>query len=253
MGVVNVTPDSFSDGGLHLSAEAAVAHGERLVAEGADILDLGGESTRPGSDGVDLEEERRRVLPVLRALSGAGVPISVDTRKPDMMRAALDAGASMINDVSALEAPGALDIVAASGAAACLMHKRGEPRTMQDDPRYSDVVSDVRDYLAGRIEAALASGVHRDRLVIDPGFGFGKTLEHNLALLRDLRALGALGVPVLAGLSRKGMLGALTGVRRRSASTAALPRPYWLSMPVLPSCACTTLLRRGTAWRSGRR
>ena len=211
MGVVNVTPDSFSDGGRYASTESAVAHARALIAEGSDILDIGGESTRPGADVVTLEEERRRVLPVIEALADGNVPISVDTRKPVLMREAIAAGASLVNDISALEDPQALEAVAQSSAAVCLMHKQGEPGTMQQDPRYEDVVREVRDYLAGRIEAALKAGIARERLVIDPGFGFGKTQEHNLELARHLRELTKLGLPVLAGFSRKAMLGRITG------------------------------------------
>jgi dihydropteroate synthase len=211
MGVVNVTPDSFSDGGLHATTEAAIAHGRRLIEEGADILDVGGESTRPGAQPVPLDEERRRVLPVIEALAGCGTPLSVDTRKPALMREAIAAGASLVNDIGALESADALETVAGSSAAVCLMHKQGDPQTMQVDPRYEDVVAEVRDYLAGRIDAALAAGIPRERIVIDPGFGFGKTYDHNIALLRAFPALTGLGVPVLAGLSRKAMLGRITG------------------------------------------
>lgn len=211
MGVINVTPDSFSDGGRYVLTEQAVAHARALIEEGADILDIGGESTRPGALPVTLDEERRRVLPVLERLADCGVPVSVDTQKPEVMREAVAAGASMINDINALAAPGALEAVAGTAAAACLMHKQGDPQTMQQAPRYADVVKEVRDFLATRIEAAQRGGVDRERLVIDPGFGFGKTLEHNLALLRELAQIAALGVPVLAGLSRKSMLGKITG------------------------------------------
>ena len=211
MGVVNVTPDSFSDAGAHASTRSAVDHARALVAEGADLIDIGGESTRPGSLPVSLEVERERVLPVLDALAGLDVPMSVDTRKPELMREAIARGASIVNDISALEAPGALETISPSNVGVCLMHKQGDPRTMQDEPRYIDVVREVRDYLARRIEAAVGAGIARDRLLIDPGFGFGKTLEHNLALLRGLRSIVTLGVPVLVGLSRKGMIGALTG------------------------------------------
>jgi len=211
MGVVNVTPDSFSDGGRFPDAARAVAHARALIEEGADILDIGGESTRPGALPVPLEEERRRVLPVLEALAGGAVPVSVDTRTPSLMREALAAGASMINDINALMAPGTLDAVAGSDAAVCLMHKQGEPEHMQDNPRYDDVVREVREFLRDRVAAALAAGIARERIVVDPGFGFGKTLEHNLTLLRGLRQFEALQVPLLAGLSRKGMLGRITG------------------------------------------
>ena len=211
MGVVNVTPDSFSDGGRYASTEAAVAHARTLIAEGADILDIGGESTRPGAEVVTLDEECGRVLPVIEALAGSGVPISVDTRKPALMRDAIAAGASLVNDISSLEAAQALETVAQTSAAVCLMHKQGEPGTMQQNPLYENVVLEVRDYLAGRIEAALKAGIARERIVIDPGFGFGKTQEHNLELVRHLSQLTKLGVPVLAGLSRKAMLGRMTG------------------------------------------
>jgi len=211
MGVVNVTPDSFSDGGLYASAQQAVAHARRLVEEGADILDIGGESTRPGAAQVALDEERQRVLPVLEALAGCGVPLSVDTRKPEFMLEAIAAGAAMINDVTALTAPAALEAVAQAPVAVCLMHMQGDPRTMQESPSYQDVVREVRDYLAQRVAAAEQAGIARDRIVVDPGFGFGKTVEHNLALLRSLAEFRSLGVALLAGLSRKAMLGKLTG------------------------------------------
>lgn len=226
MGVVNVTPDSFSDGGRFVTGGQAVAHARRLIDDGADILDVGGESTRPGSAPVALDEERRRVLPVIEALAGCGVPVSVDTRKPDLMREALAAGAAMINDVNALAAPGALEAVAASEAAVCLMHKRGDPRTMQDDPRYEDVVGEVREFLLQRVAAAEAAGIARNRIVIDPGFGFGKTHEHNVALLRALGEFSRLGVALAVGLSRKSMLGRITGrevgERVHASVTAAL-------------------------------
>ncbi|HXF66866.1 MAG TPA: dihydropteroate synthase [Burkholderiales bacterium] len=211
MGVVNVTPDSFSDGGLHFDAASAAAHARRLIEEGADIIDIGGESTRPGATPVALEEERRRVLPVLEALAGCGVPVSVDTRKPELMREAVAAGAAMVNDVTALRAPGALEAVARADCAVCLMHMRGEPRTMQHDPRYEDVVREVREFLAQRVAQAEAAGIARSRIAVDPGFGFGKTDAHNLALLRALGDLAPPGVALLAGLSRKSMLGRLTG------------------------------------------
>lgn len=211
MGVVNVTPDSFSDGGLLADAGEAIAHGRRLIEEGADILDIGGESTRPGSAPVPIEEERRRVLPVLEGMSACGVPVAVDTRKTQLMRDALAAGASMINDINALGAAGALEAVASSEAAVCLMHMCGDPRTMQDAPAYGDVVREVGDFLRERVAAAEAAGIARNRIVVDPGFGFGKTLEHNLALLRGLSGFAGLGGALMAGLSRKSMLGRLTG------------------------------------------
>ena len=210
MGILNVTPDSFSDGGRFFDREAALRQGRVLVAEGADILDVGGESTRPGAETVPVQEELDRVIPVIEALAGElPVPLSVDTSKPEVMRAAVAAGASLINDVAALRRPGALAAAAASGVPVCLMHMQGEPGTMQQQPTYRDVVAEVRDFLAGRMAACEAAGIPRDRLLLDPGFGFGKTVAHNLALLRDLPALRGLGVPVLVGLSRKSMIGAL--------------------------------------------
>jgi len=211
MGVVNITPDSFSDGGLYLDPKLAITHARQLIGEGADILDIGAESTRPGAAPVSLEEERRRLLPVLEGLAAGNVPVSVDTRKPALMREAIAAGAAMVNDVTALSAPGALEAVAKTPAAVCVMHMQGEPGTMQANPSYRDVVSEVRDYLARRVAAAEAAGIARERILVDPGFGFGKTLEHNLALLRSLGELRSLGGALLAGLSRKAMLGKLTG------------------------------------------
>jgi dihydropteroate synthase len=212
MGVLNVTPDSFSDGGRHYAPAAALEHAARLAEDGAAIVDVGGESTRPGAAAVDTAEELRRVIPVVERLAGTlAVPVSVDTRNPEVMRQALAAGASMVNDVSALSAPGALEAVAAGSAAVCLMHMQGEPATMQAAPRYGDAVAEVREFLRRRVETCQAAGIARDRLVIDPGFGFGKTLEHNLALLAGLSVIASDGLPVLAGLSRKRMIGVLTG------------------------------------------
>lgn len=211
MGIVNVTPDSFSDGGCHLLRDAALAHAQQLLEEGADILDIGGESTRPGALPVGVQEELDRVMPVIEGLRGAPVPLSVDTCKPGVMRAALAAGASMVNDINALQQPEALAAVAASDAAVCLMHMKGRPQNMQEQPQYQNVVREVLQFLRERIAAAEAAGIARERIVADPGFGFGKTLAHNLALLRGLDAFKELGVPVLAGLSRKSMLGAITG------------------------------------------
>jgi dihydropteroate synthase len=211
MGVVNLTPDSFSDGGHFATVESALAHARRLIGEGADIIDIGGESTRPGSAGVSLAEERKRVLPLLEQLAGGAVPVSVDTQKPELMRDAMRAGASMINDINALQSPDALEAVAQSDVAVCLMHKQGTPANMQIDPHYDDVVREVRAYLEERVNAVRAAGIAPDRIVVDPGFGFGKTLEHNLALLRQLAQMKVGGAIVLAGLSRKGMLGRLTG------------------------------------------
>jgi dihydropteroate synthase len=210
MGIVNVTPDSFSDGGRHLQTSLAIEHGIKLAADGADLLDIGGESTRPGAAAVPAEEELRRVIPVIAALAGQGFAVSVDTYKPDVMRAALEAGAVMVNDVNALQAPGALEALAQSDAAVCLMHKQGRPQTMQTAPEYTDVVAEVAAFLRARVAVCVAAGIARARLVVDPGFGFGKTLQHNLALLKNLSSITD-DVPVLVGMSRKSMLGALTG------------------------------------------
>ncbi|MEN6584556.1 MAG: dihydropteroate synthase [Sulfuricella sp.] len=212
MGIVNVTPDSFSDGGKFYITEHAIAHALQLIEHGADILDIGGESTRPGAQSVGVAEELDRIAPVLEGLAHCGLPLSVDTLKPEVMRAAIQTGADMINDVNALQSPRALQAVADSGVGVCLMHMQGEPRTMQHDPRYQNVVTEVKAFLAARVMAAEQAGIARERIVIDPGFGFGKALEHNLALLRGLDAFRSLGVPLLAGLSRKSMLGALTGL-----------------------------------------
>jgi len=211
MGIVNVTPDSFSDGGQHLRRDAAIAHAQQLIAEGADIIDIGGESTRPGAQPVSVQQELDRVLPIIECLRGAPVPISVDTCKPQVMRAAIAAGVQMVNDINALQDAAAMHAVAAANVAVCLMHKQGDPQTMQRQPQYDNVVTEVYEFLRGRIVAVEDAGIGRERIVVDPGFGFGKTLEHNLALLRELEKLAGLGVPVLAGLSRKSMLGALTG------------------------------------------
>jgi dihydropteroate synthase len=212
MGVLNVTPDSFSDGGRFVSMEAAVEQGVRMAAEGAALIDVGGESTRPGAEPVSADEELRRVIPVIEQLRAATTAvISVDTSKAEVMRAASAAGAGLINDVRALREPGALAAAVASGCAVCLVHMQGEPRTMQVAPSYADVVAEVRAFLAARVASSLAAGLAAERLAVDPGFGFGKTLEHNLTLLRRLGELAADGLPVLVGLSRKSMLGTLTG------------------------------------------
>jgi len=211
MGVVNVTPDSFSDGGRYFDPKAAVGHAKALIEEGADMLDIGAESSRPGAPGVSAREELSRLMPVLEGLSDCAIPVSVDTVKPEVMRAAIAAGASMINDTSALRAPGALEAVAASGVGVCLMHMQGEPRTMQHAPAYRDVVAEVGAFLAERAAAAEGAGIARERIVIDPGFGFGKTAAHNFELLRNLDRIAAPGLPVLAGWSRKSTLGAITG------------------------------------------
>ena len=212
MGIVNVTPDSFSDGGAHDTTDAAVAHALRLVEEGADLLDIGGESTRPGAAEVEVEEELRRVVPVIERLAAqVAVPISIDTSKPEVMRAAVQAGAGMINDVYGLRREGALDAAAALGVPVVLMHMQGEPRSMQAAPQYDDVVGEVHRFLAERIFAAEMAGIPKQRIVVDPGFGFGKDTAHNLQLLAQFERFAELGVPVLAGLSRKRSIGELTG------------------------------------------
>ncbi|MBV6417302.1 MAG: Dihydropteroate synthase [Steroidobacteraceae bacterium] len=211
MGVVNVTPDSFSDGGAYFDPDAALARVERVVAEGAAIVDIGGESTRPGAAPVSASEELHRVIPAIERAVRLPVVVSVDTSRPEVMRAAIAAGAHMVNDVRALAAPGALAAVAGTRAAVCLMHMRGSPADMQDDPRYGDVVAEVAAFLAARVAACERAGIARERIAIDPGFGFGKTLEHNLELLRRLGTLGEAGLPVVVGLSRKRMIGAITG------------------------------------------
>lgn len=225
MGIVNLTPDSFSGDGTGDDVAAALAHAEAQRAADADILDLGAESTRPGAAPVPAAMEMARILPVLRVVRDWGVPISVDTSKPEVMRAALGEGAALINDIAALRAPRALETVAASAAGVCLMHMQGEPRTMQADPHYDDVVGEVHDFLAARVAACVRGGIAMNRLLVDPGFCFGKTVEHNYTLLRELRRFTTLGVPVLAGISRKSMLGAVTGrangVARVHASVAA--------------------------------
>jgi len=224
MGIVNVTPDSFSDGGRFLDPAAAIAQARRLVEEGADLIDIGAESSRPGADAVDSKEEVRRLMPVLEAVRELPVPISVDTMKPEVMRMAIAEGASMINDINALRSPGALEAIAASNAGVCLMHMQGEPRSMQQAPRYGEVVAEVKAFLAGRMAAAQAHGIARERIIVDPGFGFGKTVEHNFDLLRHLERIAELGLPVMAGWSRKSTLGTITGrtaTGRLAASVAA--------------------------------
>ena len=212
MGVLNVTPDSFSDGGQFAGLDAAVARAERMVEEGAAIVDVGGESTRPGASPVSAEEEIRRVVPVIERLaSRMAVPVSVDTSKPEVMRAAVDAGAQMINDVRALRMPGALAAAAASGVAVCLMHMQGEPASMQTAPAYEDVIADVRGFLDARVAACLSAGIPRERICIDPGIGFGKLLEHNLALLAGLAGIGEPSLPIVVGVSRKSLVGIITG------------------------------------------
>jgi dihydropteroate synthase len=212
MGILNVTPDSFSDGGRFQSLEFAFERAEQMIADGVDIIDIGGESTRPGSPSVPVQEELARVMPVIYALRELGHALSIDTCKPEVMREAIIAGADMINDINAFRAPGAIEAVAGSDVGLCIMHMQGTPQDMQAQPVYADVVAEVSTFLRERVEALLAAGVARDRVTIDPGFGFGKTVEHNVALLRSISQLQRdLGLPVLAGLSRKSMIGALTG------------------------------------------
>jgi dihydropteroate synthase len=223
MGIVNLTPDSFSDGGSYADSKAAINAARRMVEDGADILDLGAESTRPGAAAVDADEELRRLLPVIDGLADCGVPLSVDTRKVPVMLGALAAGADMINDIGGFTAPGAIDAVARGGCGLCVMHMKGEPGTMQQAPSYGDVVSEVEDFLRDRIDALRAAGVALDRIVVDPGIGFGKTRWHNLQLLEALDELCGLGQPILVGVSRKSLIGELTGrpVERRLAGSLA--------------------------------
>ena len=223
MGIVNVTPDSFSDGGKFLVCDQAIAHAQRLIQDGADILDIGGESTRPGAASAALQEELDRVMPVLEALRDSGVPISIDTQKTEVMTAAIASGASMINDVNALQAAGGIEACARSNVAVCLMHKQGAPATMQQQPTYADVLHEVAAYLCARATACEHAGIAKNRIVIDPGFGFGKTAEHNFRLLRELKSIAQLGYLVMAGFSRKTSLGAVTGrpVEQRLAASLA--------------------------------
>ncbi|MBI2379675.1 MAG: dihydropteroate synthase [Gammaproteobacteria bacterium] len=213
MGILNITPDSFSDGGKFFARDAALAQAERMLAEGADLLDIGGESTRPGAAPVSLDQELERVIPVIEALRGLPVPLSVDTSKPEVMRAAVRAGAGLINDVYALRQPGALEAAAEAGVPVCLMHMQGEPRSMQAAPRYADVVAEVCEFLAGRLRACVQAGIPPSRLLIDPGFGFGKSAQHNLVLLKHLHELRVLQAPILAGLSRKSLIDKVLGGR----------------------------------------
>ncbi len=224
MGIVNVTPDSFSDGGRFSSTDKAIAHAHDLVAQGADILDIGGESTRPGATPVPLDEELNRVIPVIEGLAGIGIPLSIDTYKPEVMREAIKAGVDIVNDVCALQEPQALEIVAASDVGVCLMHMQGRPQNMQQDPQYQDVVKEVYDFLQARLAAAEQAGIAKTRITLDPGFGFGKRTAHNLALLEGLSTLQKLGTPLLIGLSRKSVLGQVAGTdvnERLYASLAA--------------------------------
>jgi dihydropteroate synthase len=222
MGIINVTPDSFSDGGLYASTNDAVSHAEKLIEEGADILDIGGESTRPGSAPVCVEEELHRVLPVVQALANKNTPISVDTSKPEIMRATIKAGATMINDINALQSPGALETVADGEATVCIVHMQGKPQYMQLNPQYEDVITEIKDFLQQRIDAAQAAGIQRERITIDPGFGFGKTLEHNLKLLRYLDQFTDIGIPILVGLSRKSMLREITGNKEKEQTCSSI-------------------------------
>jgi dihydropteroate synthase len=212
MGIVNVTPDSFSDGGKYSAMDAAITHALQLVEEGADILDIGGESTRPKAIPVDLQEELDRVIPVIAALAKQiNIPISIDTYKPQVMQAAIAAGASIVNDVRALQEDGALEVVANSNVGVCLMHMQGTPQTMQDNPYYDNVVSDVKAFLADRLRVSIHAGIRAGRILLDPGFGFGKTRAHNITLIQQLESLTELGQPLLVGLSRKSVLGQVTG------------------------------------------
>ncbi|MBP6096443.1 MAG: dihydropteroate synthase [Methyloversatilis sp.] len=224
MGIINATPDSFSGDGVALDIGRALEQARQFIADGADVLDIGGESTRPGSDPVSSDEELSRVIPIIRALSGLDVPLSIDTWKPEVMREALAAGAAMVNDINGLRAPGAVDSVAASDAAVCIMHMQGTPQTMQVSPFYADVCEEVTDFLLQRACIAQDSGIDRKRIMLDPGFGFGKTSEHNLMLIKGLPGLAVHGYPLLVGLSRKSVLGRLTGrpvTDRVAASVAA--------------------------------
>ncbi|MCY0388503.1 dihydropteroate synthase [Robbsia sp. Bb-Pol-6] len=225
MAILNVTPDSFSDGGQFHSRDAALRHAERLIADGADILDIGGESTRPGAPPLSLGEELDRVMPLVEALHDCGVAVSVDTYKPDVMRAVLDAGADMINDIRGFTEDDALEAVSRSECAVCAMHMRGDPRTMQDAPVYDDVVAEVREFLDRRVIALESAGVARERIVVDPGFGFGKNVAHNYRLLRDLPMTSPGGLPILVGMSRKSMLAAVLGDPLASASQTAAQTP----------------------------
>jgi dihydropteroate synthase len=210
MGVLNITPDSFSDGGQHLDADKAIESAKLMISQGADIIDVGGESTRPGAQSVSISDEINRVIPVIEALHrSTDTPISIDTSKPEVMKLAVKAGASMINDVCALSADGALETVARLNVDVCLMHMQGSPRTMQKDPTYNDVVDDIKDFFSQRIEACIEVGIAEDKIILDPGFGFGKTLDHNLAILKRFNEFKSFGLPLLAGLSRKSMIGTL--------------------------------------------
>jgi len=237
MGILNVTPDSFSDGGQFVNADAALAQAGKMLADGADIIDIGGESTRPGAQAVSVEEELARVIPIIEALrEQSDVFISVDTSKAAVMSAAVAAGADMINDVRALREPGALDAAAALNTPVCLMHMQGEPRSMQQQPHYDDVLNEVKSFLDSRVTACEQVGIAREQIVIDPGFGFGKKLEHNLALFRQLPDLQSLGLPILVGVSRKSMIGAVLDIpveERMAASVALAGLAVWLGAAII--------------------
>jgi len=245
MGIVNLTDDSFSGDGLRGDAQRAIDHGLKLVRDGVDILDLGAESSRPGATPVETQQELDRLLPVLTGLRDCGVPLSVDTQKAEVMQSVAHAGADMINDINALRAPHALAAVAASQAAVCLMHMQGEPANMQRAPGYGDVVAEVRNFLAARTQAAYSAGISAERIVLDPGFGFGKSLEHNLALLRRLSELVSIGLPLLVGLSRKSMLGLLTG----RPAEARLPAGIAAGLLALQRGAGIVRVHDVAAWR----
>jgi dihydropteroate synthase len=224
MGILNVTPDSFSDGQKYYQYDSAIRHAETLIKEGAQIIDIGGESTRPGAEPVSVNEEIDRVIPLAEKLKSLGCIISVDTNKPEVMKAAAETGVDMINDVMALSSPGAIEVMAKTNLSICLMHMQGKPQTMQMQPTYTNVVSEVKGFLQSRIQACISTGIDKSRLCIDPGFGFGKTLPHNLELLKELKQFESLGCPVLAGLSRKSMLGQITGneINERLAASLAV-------------------------------
>src|SRR5687767_803532 len=251
MGVVNVTPDSFSDGGLHADSRAAIAHARRLIEEGADLVDLGGESTRPGAAPVSLEEERRRVLPVLEALAGGAVPVSVDTRKPALMREAIAAGASMVNDVTALSSPGALEALAGTTVAVCLMHMQGEPGTMQVKPSYGDVVREVRDYLAARVAAAQAAGIARERIVADPGLGSARRWSTTSSCCARWASSRASRSPCWPGCRARPCSAFSPAASRATGSTRASRRRSSRCRTARTSCGCTTWRRRETRSPSG--
>ncbi len=238
MGVLNITTDSFSDGGQYIQPQHAVERAMQMVDEGVAIIDIGGESTRPGAEAVPVEDELSRVIPVIKALAGAKipVPISIDTSKPEVMMAAVKAGAGMINDVRALQEPGALDVVKQTGVPVCLMHMKGDPRTMQSDPQYEDVVRDIKGFLEQRVQACIDAGISRNKLILDPGFGFGKTLEQNLVLLKHLDEFLSLKLPVLVGISRKSMIGNLLGAdvgERKQGSVAAAVIAVWQGVKII--------------------